>query len=73
MIFITLNKNKLYIKFDRIVSTAKVSINDNELFSITKIIRKTDFETFEIPKKIKTLIVNIKTKNNSTNKIFNLK
>jgi len=63
MIITTINNNKLFIQFDRIVKTGQIYIFDDAKYEKKRDIVNTEFEVIDLPKTIDKIHLEIETDN----------
>ena len=74
MIITTINNNKLYIQFDKLVKTGMIEISDTNTFKKRLSIQNSEFEIIDITKSIGKLSIRINIDNEEqTHKTINLK
>lgn len=72
MIITTINNNKLFIQFDRLVTKGMIHITDNKNFKSDQKIRNSDFEIMDLPESINKVHIHIVADKTKIFKTINL-
>jgi len=72
MIITTINNNKLFIKFDRLVGTGMIYLSDKKEFNFSQNIKNSDFEVLDLPANIEKIYIQIETGKKSITKTIHI-